>query len=176
MIFASNKMITATTRVARVSALASTRRARTAAGKPRQRRRSMSTYDKSKPLFEQDWAKETTTSGRFTGLARALVPWSKQNPGKATAAAAFTVLELSPYGPTGNLLWLPWKISQSRKAKARREEEMYETVEVTVPEGKCSGETTNVTNPHVPELVWHVTVPEGKCPGDTFKVKLPRKK
>ena len=53
---------------------------------------------------------------------------------------------------------------------------MYETVEVTVPEGSCSGETTNVTNPHVPELVWHVTVPEGKCPGDTFKVKLPRKK
>jgi hypothetical protein len=173
--YKSLKMLAATTRGARVSVLASTRRARAAAGRPQQGRRKMSTYDKSKSLFEQDWTKEPPGRGRIIGLAKALVPWSKQNPGKAMAVAAFSVLELTPYGPTGNLLWLPWKISESRKAKARLEEEMYDIVEVKVPEGKCGGDLTNIVNPHVPEVVYHITVPEGKGPGDTFKVKLPRK-
>ena len=135
----------------------------------------MSTYDHSKTFFEQEWAKETTAGARVRGMYAASIPWARKNPAFASAVLAYVLLELSPYGPTGNLLMLPYRVSQSRKEKARKDKETYDTVEMRVPSGKKGGDTVEVQNPHVPGVMFKCTVPEGKKEGDAFKVKLPRK-
>ena len=151
------------------------RRMQTITVRPQRRGQRMSTYDHSKNFYEQEWAKETTFRARLKGMAAASIPWARKNPVYAAAVMAFAVLELTPYGPTGNLLWLPYRISHSRKEKALKDKETYDTVEMRVPSGKKGGDTIEVQNPHVPGVVFKCAVPKGKKEGDAFKMKLPRK-
>ena len=160
--------------VARAARSCAWRRIQTITARP-QRGKRMSTYDHSKRFTEQEWMNETTAGARFKGMAAASIPWARKNPVQAAAIMAFIVLELTPYGPTGNLLWLPYRISQSRKEKALKDKETYDTVEMHVPSGKEGGDTVEVQNPHVPGVTFKCTVPKGKKEGDAFKVKLPRK-
>ena len=118
-------------------------------------------------FYEQEWAKETTSGlGSKVWQPQAFLR-QKRIPSMQLQSWP-SLCWSSPYGPTGNLLWLPFLHS---RRKALKDRETYDTVEMRVPSGKKGGDTIEVQNPHVPGVVFKCAVPL-KGRRDAFKMKL----
>ena len=53
-------------------------------------------------------------------------------------------------------------------------DEKFDTLTLTVPQGKAPGDEIPLTNPHMPNLMYTATVPQGASAGKSFKIKVPK--
>ena len=53
-------------------------------------------------------------------------------------------------------------------------DEKFDTLTLTVPQGKTPGDEIPLTNPHMPNLMYTATVPQGASAGKSFKIKVPK--